>query len=143
MQRIPVPIVLTLLVMLPARPVGLLVTGGERPAQAAPRAGLNEIAQKAGCTLTNFADGSATSNPPVTGRFVERTWASDGSYAGRRAPTPLATIHDAARPGRSAAVRGPDRHAPKGRRHRIPQPDDVRVAAPVVAHEHHIPSTPN
>jgi hypothetical protein len=35
MQRIPVPIVLTLVVLLLAGPVGLLVTGGERPAKAA------------------------------------------------------------------------------------------------------------
>ena len=93
MQRIPVSIVLTLVVLLLAGPVGLLLTGGERPAKAAPRAVLDEIAQKAGCTLTDFADGSAASNPPVTGRFIERIWAADGSYVGRRAPSPLATIH--------------------------------------------------
>ena len=93
MQRIPVPIVLTLLLLLLAGPAGLLITGDTRPAKAVPSATLNEIAQKAGCTLTDFADGSANSNPPVTGRFDERILAADGSYAGRPAPRPPATIH--------------------------------------------------
>jgi Protein of unknown function (DUF3105) len=93
MRRIPMPIVVTLTVLLLAGPIGLLVSGRERPAAAASRATLGEVAREAGCTLTDFGDGSTHSNPPVTGRFVERILAADGSYAGRRPPRPIGTMH--------------------------------------------------
>jgi hypothetical protein len=91
MQRIPVPVLVVLALLVVAGPVGLLVGG--RPHHApAPRVTLADIARHAGCTLKEF-DGGAASNPPVTGRFVERILAADGSYAGRRPPRTLATIH--------------------------------------------------
>jgi hypothetical protein len=92
MRRIPVPILVTLAVLLAAGPLVLLVSAHEGRA-AAPPDRLAEIAERAGCALTDFDDGSARSNPPVTGRFVERILAADGSYAGRRPPSPIATMH--------------------------------------------------
>jgi hypothetical protein len=93
MRRIPVPILITLAVLLAAGPIGLLASARDGHAAAAPPDRLAEIAKRAGCTLTDFENGSAQSNPPVTGRFVERILAADGSYAGRRPPAPLATMH--------------------------------------------------
>jgi uncharacterized protein DUF3105 len=92
MRRIPVPILVTLAVLLVAGPVGLLVSARDRRA-AAPPDRLADVAERAGCTLIDFDNGAARSNPPVTGRFVERILAADGSYAGRRPPSPLATMH--------------------------------------------------
>jgi len=92
MRRIPVPILVTLAVLLAAGPIGLLAGARDGHAAAAPD-GLAEIARRAGCTLIDFENGSTKSNPPVTGRFVERILAADGSYAGRRPPAPLATMH--------------------------------------------------
>jgi hypothetical protein len=93
MRRVPVPILVTLAVLLLAGPLGVLLSARDgRAATPAPDR-LDEIAQRAGCTLTDFETGAARSNPPVTGRFVERILAADGSYAGRRPPTPLATMH--------------------------------------------------
>jgi hypothetical protein len=91
MRRPPLPILVALALLVPVGPAGLLVTRG---AHAAPPAGptLAETARRAGCALREFEDGMRT-NPPVTGRLVERIWAHDGSYAGRRPPPPLATIH--------------------------------------------------
>jgi hypothetical protein len=42
--------------------------------------------------VQEFQDGMST-NPPVTGRFVERARVPDGSYAGRRPPSLADTIH--------------------------------------------------
>jgi hypothetical protein len=58
----------------------------------APALTLAQIATRAGCNLTEFRDGIET-NPPVTGRFVERIRTADGSYAGKRPPRLEATIH--------------------------------------------------
>jgi hypothetical protein len=94
MKRVSLPLLLVLALLVVAGPVGLLVGGHKRHAPApAPRTTLAEIARHAGCTLKEFDGGAATSNPPVTGRFVERILAADGSYAGRRPPSPLATMH--------------------------------------------------
>jgi hypothetical protein len=93
MRRIPVPILVTLAVLLLAGPVGLLVSAHDGHAAAPVPDRLAEIATRAGCTLADFESGATRSNPPVTGRFVERILAADGSYAGRRPPTPLATMH--------------------------------------------------
>jgi hypothetical protein len=92
MQRVPMPVLVALAILLLAAPVGLALDGGQRPQQA-DQTTLADIARRAGCTLTDFTDGSAASNPPVTGRIVERAVARDGSYAGRRPPSPLATMH--------------------------------------------------
>jgi hypothetical protein len=90
--RIPVPILVALAVLLPIGPVGLLLTGAERAPRSAPGL-LADLARRAGCTITSFSDGSAPSNPPVTGRMVERALANDGSHAGRRPPSPAASMH--------------------------------------------------
>jgi hypothetical protein len=94
MQRIPVPIVVVLAVLLAAGPVGLLVGGRARHSSAPPPPDrLADVVRRAGCTLEELPDGSKPGNPPVTGRMVERVLAADGSYAGRRPPSPLATMH--------------------------------------------------
>jgi hypothetical protein len=93
MRRVPVPIFITLAVLLLAGPLGVLLSARDGRAAAPAPDRLAEIARRAGCTLTDFENGAARSNPPVTGRFVERILAADGSYAGRRPPTPLATMH--------------------------------------------------
>jgi Protein of unknown function (DUF3105) len=91
MRRIPVPILITLAVLFLAGPAGLLVSARDGRA-AAPPDRLADIARRSGCTLTDF-DSAARSNPPVTGRFVERILAADGSYAGRRPPSPIGAMH--------------------------------------------------
>jgi hypothetical protein len=92
MQRVPVPILVVLAVLLVAGPIGLLAGGGEGRA-AAPSDGLADIARRAGCALEDLLDGSSPGNPPVTGRMVERVLAADGSYAGRRPPSPVGAMH--------------------------------------------------
>jgi hypothetical protein len=57
-------------VILPLGPVGLLLRRGEAPA-APPSGALGEVAERAGCRLTEFQVDMET-NPPVRGRFVER-----------------------------------------------------------------------
>jgi hypothetical protein len=93
MQRIPVPILVVLAVLLVAGPVGLLAGGRARHASAPPPDRLGDVARRAGCTLEELSDGSDPGNPPVTGRMIERILAADGSYTGRQAPSPLATMH--------------------------------------------------
>ena len=89
--RPPLPIVVVLVVLLAAGPLGLLASRGHT-AQPARGPTLGEVAKRAGCTLREFEDDMRT-NPAVTGRFVERIRADDGSYAGKPPPPPLATIH--------------------------------------------------
>jgi hypothetical protein len=93
MRRVPVPILITLAVLLVAGPLGVLLSARDNRAAATAPDRLAAIARRAGCTLTDFENGAARSNPPVTGRFVERILAADGSYAQGRPPTPLATMH--------------------------------------------------
>src|SRR5215210_3473451 len=80
------------LALLAVAPLGLLGRGGEDKPRSGSVTPLARIAEGAGCRLTEFEDGT-DSNPPVTGRFVERIRARDGSYAGRRPPSLLATTH--------------------------------------------------
>jgi hypothetical protein len=80
-----------LALLLPIGPAALLLRGHDAPASP-PANQLSEIAQDAGCRLTEFRDGMDT-NPPVNGRFVERIRTADGSYAGERPPRLLATTH--------------------------------------------------
>jgi hypothetical protein len=87
-----VPIVVTLLVLLPVGPVGwLLGRAGAQP-QPRPAKTLAQIAAGAGCRLSEFHDGMRT-NPPVTGRFTERARTADGSYVGKRPPSLAASTH--------------------------------------------------
>jgi hypothetical protein len=91
MRRLPVPILVALAVVLPIGPV-LLVTRGEATARRTGLDSLAQVAARAGCELTEF-HGDMDTNPPVKGRFVERSSAGDGSYAGRQPPSVEATIH--------------------------------------------------
>jgi hypothetical protein len=69
-----------------------LVTGvGSGASSGRPNHTIEEIAQKAGCRVSEFND--LYHNPPVSGHFVERNRAKDGSYVGRRSPSLPATIH--------------------------------------------------
>ena len=90
-RRVPVPILVMLAVVLPIGPIGLALSH-ERTPPAPTGPPLAQIARNAGCRLTEFQDGMKT-NPPVTGTFVERASAADGSYAGRRPPGLADTIH--------------------------------------------------
>ena len=86
------PILVTLLVLVPIGPVGWLL--GRAHAQPKPRPAhtLAQIATDAGCRLSEFRDGMVT-NPPVTGRFTERARTADGSYVGKRPPSLAASTH--------------------------------------------------
>jgi hypothetical protein len=90
--RVPMPIVLVLLVLLPIGPVGWFWGRADAKPRPRPASTLAQIATRAGCRLDEFHDGMDT-NPPVTGRFRERARAADGSYVGKPQPTPEATIH--------------------------------------------------
>jgi len=91
-RRAPKPIVVVLAILLGVGPVGAYVGRGQAQPGPAPALTLAQIATRAGCTLTEFAKGIET-NPPVTGRFVERIRTGDGSYAGERPPRLEATVH--------------------------------------------------
>src|SRR4051794_2303424 len=90
--RVPVPIVLVLLVLLPIGPVGWFWGRADAQSRPRPASTLAQIATRAGCRLNEFQDGMDT-NPPVTGRFRERARPADGSYVGKRQPTAEATLH--------------------------------------------------
>src|SRR3954463_5874003 len=90
--HVPVPILAALALILPIGPGGW-VLGRENPQRhTPPTTTLAQIAERAGCRLTEFRDGMNT-NPPVTGRFVERARAGDGAYVGKRPPSLDATTH--------------------------------------------------
>ena len=90
--RVPVPAVVLLGILLLLTPVAFAAGAGDKPSPPADGPALVQIARDAGCRLTEFQD-SMDTNPPVTGSFVERARAADGSYAGRRAPSLQATTH--------------------------------------------------
>ena len=91
MRRLPVPVIVLLAVVLPIGPVRLLTHHGATARPTGPDT-LAGVAMRAGCRLTEHAEGLET-NPPVNGEFVERVRARDGSYVGRRPPSVEATIH--------------------------------------------------
>jgi uncharacterized protein DUF3105 len=93
MQRLPVPVIVALAVLLPIGPVLAVVTRGHAKPRAVTGAPLSAVAASAGCQLREFRSDMDDTNPPVQGRFVERISARDGSYAGRRPPSVEATIH--------------------------------------------------
>lgn len=90
--RVPVPALVLLGILLLLAPVAFASGGGDKPAPPPAGPPLAQIAGDAGCRLTEFED-SMDTNPPVTGNFVERARAQDGSYAGRRPPSLQATLH--------------------------------------------------
>jgi hypothetical protein len=89
-RRIPLPALLVVALLLAAGPVGLALSR-DKP-QARPGNTLTDVARTAGCRLQEYESGRVT-NPPVTGRRVEATIATDGSYIGRPTPSIRATIH--------------------------------------------------
>jgi hypothetical protein len=91
-RRLPAPIVLVLAILVAAGPVAAYLTHSGASPRRVPAMTLAQIATRAGCQLTEFREGMET-NPPVTGRFVERIRTGDGSYAGKRPPRLEATIH--------------------------------------------------
>src|SRR3954452_25295978 len=91
-SRVPVPIVLVLLVLLPIGPVGWFWGRADAKPHPRPASTLAQIATRAGCRLDEFHGGMHT-NPPVSGRFRERARTPDGSYVGQRPPTLEASMH--------------------------------------------------
>ena len=92
-SRLPVPALVLLVVVLALGPVAFAVGGHADAAPPVPSGPpLGQIAEDAGCRLTEYAEGTKT-NPPVTGINVERARFADGSYAGRRPPSRDASIH--------------------------------------------------
>jgi hypothetical protein len=90
-DRVPLPALIALVLVLVGGAVDYARAGGERPARRHDRT-LAAVARAAGCRLQELDHGRPT-NPPVTGRRVERTIAADGSHIGRRPPSVNATIH--------------------------------------------------
>jgi hypothetical protein len=91
-RHVPVAALVALAVLLALGPVVYAASKDRTPPQRIGGPTLAQIARDAGCRLTEFQDGMHT-NPPVTGRFVERSVVADGSYAGRRQPRLQDTIH--------------------------------------------------
>ena len=90
MRRIPLPALLLVALLLAVGPVGLALSSDEPRTQ--PGTTLEDVARKAGCQLREY-ETSRVTNPPVTGRRVERTIAADGSHIGRSALSGNSTIH--------------------------------------------------
>jgi len=90
LRRIPLPALLVVALLLAVGPVGLALSRDEPRAQRGRT--LEDVARKAGCRLREY-EKSRVTNPPVTGRRVERTIADDGSHIGRSAPSMNSTIH--------------------------------------------------
>src|SRR4051812_11152954 len=90
-RRPPLPVLLVLALLLTVGPVGLALSR-EDPRRKRPGNELAEVARKSGCRLHEY-ENSRNTNPPVTGRMVERAIADDGSYIGRSAPSIDATTH--------------------------------------------------
>lgn len=91
-SRAPIPALIALALLLALGPAMLVADRGAG-SKRTPAATLGDLARRAGCQLREFEDGAMRTNPPVTGSFVERIRARDGSYAGRKPPSPMATIH--------------------------------------------------
>lgn len=90
-RRIPLPALVVLLLLLAAGPIGLALSRDESP-RSRPGNTLGDVARKSGCRLREY-ESSRVTNPPVTGRLVERASATDGSYVGRGTPSIDATTH--------------------------------------------------
>jgi Protein of unknown function (DUF3105) len=90
--RVPLPALVVLGILLLLAPVAFATGPGDKSAPPPTGPPLAQIVRDAGCRLTEFED-SMNTNPPVTGDFVERARAADGSYAGRRPPSLQATLH--------------------------------------------------
>jgi hypothetical protein len=91
-RDLPLPALVMLIAIVVAGALALLVGAGTRKPARVSRAAIADAVREADCTLQEF-DGPVDHNPPVTGRFSERDRAADGSYVGRRSPSPAAAIH--------------------------------------------------
>jgi hypothetical protein len=89
--QVPLPAMVVLALFLAAGPVGL-ARSREDARATAPGNSLRDVARKAGCRLQEYENARVT-NPPVSGRLVERAIATDGSYIGRATPSVDATTH--------------------------------------------------
>jgi hypothetical protein len=91
-RRVPLPVLVISGLLLAVGPIGLALSGADSPATRPARDGLGDVARKSGCRLHEY-ESSRVTNPPVTGRLVERAVAADGSHIGRRTPSVDATTH--------------------------------------------------
>lgn len=87
--RARLPALAVLALLLAAGPAGLALS---RKSHTQPENTLADVARQAGCQLHEYQTGRTT-NPPVTGRLVEREFVSDGSHIGERPPSVDATTH--------------------------------------------------
>jgi hypothetical protein len=88
--RVPVRALVVFTLVLAAGPVGLTLSRDQPGATG--RDALGDVARDAGCRLREY-DTARFTNPPVTGRLVERALVADGSHIGRATPSPAATTH--------------------------------------------------
>ena len=113
-RRPPRGLLVALLVLLAAGPVGLALTHRDGPAQAAAGPTLGELARRAGCRLTEF-DRVRDSNRRSAAGSTSASSPAAAPYVGRRPPSQLAEIH-ALMHGRVLVQYRPD--LPAFRRHR-------------------------
>jgi hypothetical protein len=90
-RRAPLPAVVVLALFLAAGPIGLALSR-DQPQKTRPGNTLRDVARKSGCRLQEYENGQVT-NPPVSGRLVERAVATDGSHIGQNTPSIDATTH--------------------------------------------------
>lgn len=90
-RRVPLPALVVFALLLAAGPIGLALSGDDSRATR-PGNTLGDVARKSGCRLQEY-DKARVTNPPVTGRLVERATAADGSHIGRSTPSIDATTH--------------------------------------------------
>jgi hypothetical protein len=91
LRRLPLSALVVLPLVLAAGPVGLALSH-DRPAAAPLGRTLADVARDAGCRLREYERDPA-SNPPVSGRMVERAVVTDGSHMGTEPPSLEATTH--------------------------------------------------
>src|SRR3954453_23725496 len=91
-RRPPAALLLALALLLAAGPIALALSHPNRVSARMPTHTLDELAHEGGCRLTQH-DADPKTTPRVRGRVDERVARNDGSSAGRRRPTNLASVH--------------------------------------------------
>jgi hypothetical protein len=91
-RRVPLPVLVVSALLFAAGPIGLVLSRADSRATRPEGNGLGDVARKSGCRLHEY-ESSRVTNPPVTGRLVERAVAADGSHIGKRTPSVDATTH--------------------------------------------------